>query len=54
MEGFKPAAIVQELTLDKKELFPVLLLPIGYRSTDDQNQYLPKVRKPINEYTLTI
>lgn len=54
MEGFKPHEVAADLGLDEKGLFPVLMLPIGYRAIDDKNQHLKKVRKPISEYVMTI
>lgn len=54
MEGFKPKEIAKVLQLEEKELLPVLLLPIGYRSEEDHHQHLPKVRKPIDEFVQNI
>lgn len=54
MEGFKPQGVSEVLNLDDNGLFPVLLLPIGYRSNEDKNQHLRKVRKPLTEFVTTI
>ncbi len=54
MEGFKAKEIADELGLEAMGLFPVLLLPVGYRSESDKNQHLPKVRKPKEDYLMTI
>jgi nitroreductase len=54
MEGFKPDEISNALDLEAKGLFPVLLLPVGYRSEECKNQHLPKVRKSIDEFVITI
>lgn len=54
MEGFKPKEVSEVLNLAEKELFPVLILPIGYRSEEDKNQHLRKVRKPLDEFVSKI
>lgn len=54
MEGFQPKAVSDLLSLKPKGLTPVLILPIGYRSTEDKNQHLPKVRKPLKDFVATI
>lgn len=45
MEGFNAKALDELLGLDAQGLKSVLLCPIGFRSTDDVYQHLPKVRK---------
>lgn len=45
MEGFVPEAYSKALNLSKLNLYPCLLAPIGYRSDDDSNAFLKKVRK---------
>jgi len=45
IEGFDPAAIGEFLDLDNKGLDAVVIAAVGYRSQEDQNQHLPKVRK---------
>ncbi|MFK7787327.1 MAG: NAD(P)H-dependent oxidoreductase [Crocinitomicaceae bacterium] len=45
MEGFDPAAFDEILGLSAKNLKATLLLPIGYRHEEDNNQHLAKVRK---------
>lgn len=52
MEGFKPNDVVEILGLDKLNLLPVLMLPIGYRSVECTFQHLTKVRKPLAEYVI--
>ncbi|MCB9195350.1 MAG: nitroreductase family protein [Flavobacteriales bacterium] len=54
MEGFKPNNVAEKLKLNELHLHPVLLLPIGYRSVEDKNQHLIKVRKPLDQYVHTI
>lgn len=49
MEGFIPEKIDKILSIDKRNLKSVLLLPIGYRADDDFMSNLKKVRKPSNE-----
>jgi nitroreductase len=48
MEGFEADAYNDILNLNEKGLQAVLVCPIGYRSVNDQNQFLKKVRKPKN------
>jgi nitroreductase len=45
MEGFQPEGYDEVLGLKEKNLHAVLVCPIGYRSEEDQNQHLKKVRK---------
>jgi hypothetical protein len=45
MEGFEPAAFNEILDLGKDNLKSVLVCAIGYRSEEDNNQHLAKVRK---------
>jgi len=45
MEGFDPGAIGDILDLDDRGLDAVVIAAVGYRSQEDQNQHLPKVRK---------
>ncbi|MCB9188705.1 MAG: NAD(P)H-dependent oxidoreductase [Flavobacteriales bacterium] len=54
MEGFKPKEISEVLDLESLGLYPTLLLPIGYRSEEDKNQHLIKVRKPITDFVSNI
>lgn len=49
MEGFSPEAYDKLLSLNKKGLESVLVMPIGYRANDDVFADLKKVRKEINE-----
>lgn len=45
MEGFEPAAFDEILDLGKDNLKSVLVCAMGYRSEEDNNQHLAKVRK---------
>ncbi len=54
MEGFQPHLYSQILDLESKNLFPILALPIGYRSAEDKNQHLKKVRKSMNNYIIEL
>lgn len=48
MEGFEPEAYNKILGLTDKGLKATVVLGIGYRSTEDETQFLPKVRKPLD------
>lgn len=54
MEGFMPAKFDELLKLSDKGLTSVLLLPVGYRATDDMFSAFKKVRKPIEEAVIEI
>ncbi len=45
MEGFQKEAYDEILKLNQQGLQPVLVCPIGYRSEEDTNQFLKKVRR---------
>lgn len=49
MEGFDAAKYNEILGLDAKGLSAALVLPIGYRSEEDQTQHGKKVRKPLTD-----
>jgi nitroreductase/dihydropteridine reductase len=49
MEGFVPEKIDELLDLKNKGLKSTLLLPVGYRATDDLMSQLKKVRRPQQE-----
>jgi nitroreductase len=49
MEGFQPNSYDELLGLDKLELTSVLVLPVGYRATDDMFASLKKVRRDLDE-----
>ena len=49
MEGFDPEEYDNLLKLEEKGLHSVLVMPIGYRATDDMFADLKKVRKSVNE-----
>ena len=48
MEGFKSDEFDKILGIQSQNLTSVVLLPVGYRSQDDQYQHKTKVRKPDN------
>lgn len=54
MEGFDASRVNEILNLDSKNLTATLMCPVGYRHDDDQAQYTPKVRKPLNHLIETI
>ncbi|MDT0557635.1 NAD(P)H-dependent oxidoreductase [Ichthyenterobacterium sp. W332] len=49
MEGFSPKDYDRILKLEERQLQSVLLLPIGYRASDDFFASLKKVRQPIHK-----
>jgi nitroreductase len=49
MEGFDPIEYDRFFKLNEKGLRSVLIMPIGYRATDDMFATMNKVRKPLNE-----
>ena len=48
MEGFKSDEVNEILDLQSQNLTSVVLLPMGYRASDDKYQHKTKVRKPNN------
>ena len=48
MEGFKSDEVDEILDLKSQNLTSVVLLPMGYRASDDKYQHKTKVRKPNN------
>ncbi|GAK96502.1 oxygen-insensitivone NAD(P)H nitroreductase [Nonlabens tegetincola] len=52
MEGFLPKEIDQLLGLESLGLKSVLMLPIGYRSSEDYMASLKKVRLPLKEMVM--
>ncbi len=54
MEGFLPEAYDNALGLNKMGLKSVLLLPVGYRATDDMFAGFAKVRMPLSEAIIDI
>lgn len=52
MEGFIPEKYDDFLDLKSKNLKSVLIMPIGYRSTDDIFSGLEKVRKDVSDNTI--
>lgn len=49
IEGFETEKYNKILNLNKKGLTATVVLPMGYRSKDDQTQFYPKVRKSKEE-----
>ena len=54
MEGFEPAQYDEILGLADKNLTAAVVAAIGYRSEEDKTQFLPKVRKPMEELFVEI
>ncbi len=54
MEGFVPKGYKEVLDLDKLNLEPVLILPIGIRAKDDIFADFNKVRKEVSESVISI
>ena len=50
MEGFDKEAYNQMLGLTERNLHAIVACPIGYRSVDDEQQFWPKIRRPLNEF----
>lgn len=48
MEGFSPEKYDEILNLKELGLSSVLVLPIGYKHSDDKYATLPKVRFPLD------
>ncbi len=54
MEGFEPEKYDEFLNLHDKNLRSVLVLPVGYRSDDDEFSKFKKVRRPLDEVIIEI
>jgi hypothetical protein len=54
MEGFVPEKYNEILDLKSKNLKSVLVMPVGFRSVDDQFSSFKKVRKDINDNTIEL
>ena len=54
IEGFEPEKYNQILGLTEKGISAAVVLPIGYRSEEDQTQLGKKVRKPLQELFETV
>lgn len=54
IEGFEIDAYNEILELHKNKLSAAVVIAIGYRSDEDSNQLLPKVRKGVNKIVETI
>lgn len=50
--GFNKLGFDKVLNLEKLNLKSVVLIALGYRSKNDKNQYLKKIRKPIKDILL--
>lgn len=49
IEGFDAKQYNEILGLDSRNLNAAVVLPIGYRSAEDQSQFAAKVRKPLSD-----
>ena len=49
MEGFEADKYNEILGLSEKGLNATVVLPLGYRSTEDDTQHYPKVRRSKEE-----
>lgn len=49
MEGFSAVEFDKALNLDSQNLTSTVIIPIGYRHAEDQNQHLKKVRRTEEE-----
>ncbi|WP_300434639.1 NAD(P)H-dependent oxidoreductase [Christiangramia sp.] len=54
MEGFEPEKYDEFLGLPEKNLRSVLVLPVGYRSENDEFSKFKKVRRPLEEVIIEI
>lgn len=54
MEGFSPAGFNEVLGLAELNLHATVILPIGYRSTEDDTQHYAKVRKDLADLVVRI
>jgi nitroreductase len=54
MEGFIPEQFTEILDLSKRNLVPVLVVPIGKRAVDDKNAQLKKVRRSKENFIVRI
>jgi nitroreductase len=53
MEGFNPAGFNEVLNLPAHNLHATVIMPIGYRSPEDETQQYAKVRKDIKDIVIT-
>jgi nitroreductase/dihydropteridine reductase len=51
MEGFENESYNNILGLSEQNLNAVVACPIGYRSKDDEQQFWPKIRRSVEEFT---
>lgn len=54
MEGFEPNKYDQILGLEDKNLTSSIVVPVGFRSTEDKDQHAKKVRKTTEELFETV
>jgi len=54
MEGFRPSEYNEKLRLTEQNLHAQLVLPIGYRAATDEAQFMPKVRRPIEQMVIRL
>lgn len=52
MEGFNKERFDEILSLKEKNLTSVVMVTVGYRSSEDQYQHLPKVRKDLDDLVI--
>jgi hypothetical protein len=52
MEGFVPAQYDRLLGLEQHNLTATVLLPVGYRSAEDETQHEKKVRNSIDQIVI--
>jgi hypothetical protein len=54
MEGFSPQGYDEVLGLTARGLKATLVMPIGYRASDDFMASLAKVRRPLSEVIIEV
>lgn len=54
MEGFVPEKYIEILNLDKHQLQPKLVIPVGVRAKDDMFASMEKVRRPLAETVIDL
>jgi len=54
MEGFDPKQYSTILNIDEEKISPVLVLPVGYRASDDMFAEFQKVRKNLEDSIINI
>lgn len=54
MEGFKPAEFNKILELENQNLNSAVVLPVGFRSEEDPNQKMAKLRKVTSDFVIDL